>query len=72
MFKIFLARLPLFAIPFFFLAAPLSSWAAAPCQFPGAHFINKQSNLGMPVLLEAKLVDESGDAIYNAAIYFDI
>ncbi|ACL04195.1 peptidase C11 clostripain [Desulfatibacillum aliphaticivorans] len=67
-------RSPLFliAILTICLALPLSSWAAAPCQFSVSHFKDKQSNLGMPVLLEAKLVDASGDPIYNAAIYFDI
>ncbi|WP_028313563.1 clostripain-related cysteine peptidase [Desulfatibacillum aliphaticivorans] len=72
MFKIFPARLPLILIPIFFFAIISSSWAAATAQFSGAYFTAKQSNLGMPVLLKAQLVDASGDPIPEAIVYFDI
>jgi hypothetical protein len=65
------ARFPLIAILTFFLGFPLSAWADQ-AQFSGLYFTAKQSNLGMPVLLKAQLVDSSGDPIPEAAIYFDI
>ncbi|WP_248635305.1 clostripain-related cysteine peptidase [Desulfatibacillum aliphaticivorans] len=54
-----------------FLGFPLSA-RADEAQFSGLYFTAKQSNLGMPVLLKAQLVDASGDPIPEATIYFDI